>query len=298
MTIKEQIKRLTRIIGRLTRVNYEESSSLINYLEGATDGYLNTISLRTLQRDIRLIEDIWGIKIEHKKHKGYYISEKLDFAKEYDALLRSFELLSRIDNDSVLQQYVISEHRLPSIGENFHLLLSAIRNNLVVEFDYELYRQEKNIKHYVIEPYFLKESQHRWYLVGYTQSQNMLTFSVERITSIVVMREKFRRKELDIANLYNTTFGIWIDERLPIERIVLRYSSLDGNFIKSLPMHHSQKIVSESDTHITIELTLRVTNDFVMELLSRSSSIEILEPLSLRKRFEQIFASALVRNRC
>ena len=48
-----------------------------------------------------------------------------------------------------------------------------------------------------------------------------------------------------------------------------------------------------------VEVTLRpkITNDFVMSLLSRSSSIEILAPQSLNDRMNAIWAAALERNK-
>lgn len=78
---------------------------------------------------------------------------------------------------------------------------------------------------------------------------------------------------------------------------MVRYNKLDGAFIKSLPLHSSQHIISEDDCSVTIGLRLRVTNDFVMALLARSRSIEVLEPLSLRQRMESIYKEALLRNK-
>lgn len=297
MKIQEQIRRLVRIVGRLSQRDYEPSESLIQYLEERSDGSVESISMRTLQRDIKLIEDIFGIKIEHKKGYGYHISETLDFANEYDALLRGFELQSRIDKDSILQKFVVADHRLPNIGESFHSILSAIKECKIIEFDYVLYRQDGVEKHHIIEPYILKESQLRWYLIGRNKDQKLLTFSVERIRNIVVRGGKFKRQDIDVRNMFAHSFGIWVDEDIPIERVVLRFDALDGSFVKSLPLHPSQKIVIEDDEHLTIELRLRITNDFVMALLSRSRSIEVVEPLTLRKRLENIYSEALSRHR-
>ena len=63
-----------------------------------------------------------------------------------------------------------------------------------------------------------------------------------------------------------------------MEEIVLKYDSVDGAFVKTLPLHHSQQILSEDETGITVKLRLRITNDFVMELLSRSRSVEVVAP--------------------
>nr|WP_239416251.1 WYL domain-containing protein [Bacteroides sp. An322] len=39
-------------------------------------------------------------------------------------------------------------------------------------------------------------------------------------------------------------------------------------------------------------------NDFVMELLSRSRSLEVISPLHLRERVRSIYEEALKRNEC
>jgi hypothetical protein len=45
-----------------------------------------------------------------------------------------------------------------------------------------------------------------------------------------------------------------------------------------------------------VQVHLRVTNDFVMELLSRSRSLTVIAPDSLRERVRAIYEAALKRN--
>lgn len=49
--------------------------------------------------------------------------------------------------------------------------------------------------------------------------------------------------------------------------------------------------------YVEVTLRLKITNDFVMTLLSRSSSIEILAPQSLKDRMYDIWTAALGRNK-
>ena len=49
--------------------------------------------------------------------------------------------------------------------------------------------------------------------------------------------------------------------------------------------------------YVEVTLRLKITNDFVMALLSLSSSIEILAPQSLKDRISAIWAAALERNK-
>lgn len=45
-----------------------------------------------------------------------------------------------------------------------------------------------------------------------------------------------------------------------------------------------------------VTLRLKITNDFVVALLSRSSSVEILAPQSLKDRMNDIWTAAPGRN--
>ncbi|MDR1950885.1 MAG: WYL domain-containing protein [Bacteroidales bacterium] len=62
-----------------------------------------------------------------------------------------------------------------------------------------------------------------------------------------------------------------------------------------MPLHHSQTITYKKDCAI-ISFYIRPTVDFVMELLHYSESVEIIKPLSLRKRFFEIYRKAMKRN--
>ncbi|MBP3750816.1 MAG: WYL domain-containing protein, partial [Prevotella sp.] len=88
----------------------------------------------------------------------------------------------------------------------------------------------------------------------------------------------------------------WNDPKMPIEDIELSYDALDGRFLKSVPLHHSQRILVDNDEEFRISLRLRITNDFVMELLSRSRSLTVIRPQSLRERVRKVYEEALKRN--
>ena len=120
---------------------------------------------------------------------------------------------------------------------------------------------------------------------------------MERISRVELKISKFKpKKTKDILHIFDDSFGIWADENMPVEDIVIRYDKLDSRFVKSMPLHSSQYIIEENENSLTIGLQLRITNDFVMALLARSRSMEVIAPLSLRQRVEDIYLEALKRN--
>ena len=125
----------------------------------------------------------------------------------------------------------------------------------------------------------------------------MRVYALERISRVELKISKFKpKKTKDILQIFDNSFGIWADENMPVEDIVIRYDKLDSRFVKSMPLHSSQHIIEEDENSLTIGLRLRITNDFVMALLARSRSMEVIAPLSLRQRVEEIYQEALKRN--
>ena len=146
-------------------------------------------------------------------------------------------------------------------------------------------------------PHYLKESNQRWYLLAYDGAV-MKTFGVDRIRSLDVLEDKMfeRNTDINVADLFRDCYGLWNDPSMPVEDIELRYDALDGRFVKSAPIHHSQRILADTPDELRISLRLRITNDFVMELLSRSRSLEVIKPQHLRERIRHVYEEALKRN--
>ncbi|MCD8288260.1 MAG: WYL domain-containing protein [Porphyromonadaceae bacterium] len=298
------IRRLAIIVAKLSQSgdNYISAQDLIDHVNRKMQWHCagtTNCTQRTLQRDFKTIEELFGITICYSKSRGYHIAERNDIPSFYANLLLNFEMLNAIDRDSVVQRYVLADHRRPATQANIADMLDAIRNRYKVEFDYTLFRKGNAVVSKQIEPHYLKESQQRWYLVGYDTDNKLKTFAIDRISLFRINAdERFtRRTDIDVPALFRESFGIWNDPQMPIDEIILRYDAVDGAFIKTFPLHTSQEIIEETADNITIRLHLRITNDFVMELLSRSSSVEVLNPLSLRRQLYDIYVNAIQRNK-
>ena len=296
-----QLRRMAVIIAKVSDGRRLKPSDLLDSVRhsmSVVDDRDEDVSLRTLQRDIATIDELFHITIKCDASGYYHVAERDGISDEYESLLLNFELLSSIDSDSLLQKYVLSEHHRPAFRVDISEVLNAIRNCHPVEFDYTLFRHGNKMIRKSVEPYFLKESQQRWYLVGYDSDGKLKTFGMDRIFSLSVLCDRtFRRKDdIDIPALFRECYGIWNDPATPVEEIILKYDAVDGAFVKTLPLHSSQEIVSESSESVTVRVRLRITNDFVMALLARSRSVEVISPLHLRRRLHDIYAASLLRN--
>ena len=294
------IRRIVRVTNKLSSTcAVLRKEELLKFVSQGLGGNDKGVTIRTLQRDFEVISEIFDIKIGYsKERRGYCVISRGKAACEYEKLLQNFELLSRIDDDSLVS-CIQTEYRLPPIKDSFHDILFAIRERCVIEIMYEHYRNDNCIRQHTLFPHLLKESQHRWYVIGYNEAEELRVYALERIKGVNILKyRKFRPEPIEeIKRLFAECYGIWVDNKLEVEDIVIKYDKLDGSFVKSLPLHHTQRVLEEDENSVTIGLQLRITNDFVMALLARSRSIEIIKPISLRQRVYNTLCDAVERNR-
>ena len=301
MSQLESIKRMLVIISKVkSGRKYCSQQALLNEVNESMDirGY-REVSGKTLERDFRHIEESFGLTIGFDAGRGCYAIKEDGSNREerLEELLFNFDLLNELDSNSPLRSYVLAEHHRPPRSNIMLLLLSAIREQHPIQFTYEDYRKATVYPVECAYPHYLKESQGRWYLLAFNNS-TLKTYAIERINDLSIFEtETFtRRMTIDVAELFRDCYGIWNDERMPIEDIELSYSPLDGRFLKTLPLHPSQQILVDNDQEFRITLRLRITNDFVMALLARSTSLTVLKPESLRDRVRDVYREALRRH--
>lgn len=279
---------------------YVSVESLISYLNLQMEirGYEIGISQRTLQRDIKDILSMFEVEIRNYRGRGYYIADRpVDNDVRYEELLTNFDLLTSLNHESQTAGFIIPEHHRPKGSDSIPILIKAIKDCSVLKLDYRLVRKDDKVISKTVKPHFLKESLGLWYLLALDENNNLRLYAIDRISNILILDECFKRDEsIDPDNLFLHSYGIWDDPNIPIEEVELSYSPLDGKFIKSMPLHSSQEILVDNDEEFRILLHIRITNDFVMALLARSTSLTVIRPLSLLKRINEIYRNALKRN--
>lgn len=303
--MKQNMSRIVRYLLILYKLKgrspYVDSNELVDYLkyQMSVRGYVAGISVRTIQRDIKEILEIFGVDIRHRKGYGYYIAERDEDPQfRYEELLMNFDLLTALDTECHSRGYIIPEHHRPIGSDNIPQILEAIKNNCEIYFDYTLVRKNNAVISPIVKPYFLKESLGLWYLVGVDGENKLKTYGVDRISKLQVLDREFKRDgSIDPDKLFKDCFGIWDDPDSPIEEIELSYSELDGKFLKNNPLHSSQTILADTPDEFRIRLRLKITKDFIMALLSRSASLTVIKPESLRVKIRDIYEKAFERNK-
>ena len=254
------------------------------------------ISLRTFQRDLQYIRQSYKIDIEYNAKDNTYAIVSDEREDRQNRMLEAFDTLQALQLSDRLSRFIFFDPRQPKGTEKLYEIIQAIEEAKEVVFSYQkpidAFPLEKNC-----HPYALKEFKNRWYLIALDQKdQQVKTFSLERLTDLRVLKKKFvfpQNKDWEAS--FQHCFGIMKAKEEQPTKVLLSFHPFQGNYIKAMPLHSSQRILVDDETQLKVELKVYLTEDFIMELLSYGDRVEVLEPLALRKELKSRLGNALAK---
>ena len=113
-----------------------------------------------------------------------------------------------------------------------------------------------------------------------------MIYSLDRILTFdILANDKFKMPDSFNPNeFFSEYYGVIIDEEQTVEEIKLKVSAAQANYLRSLPMHHSQQEIEKSSEFSIFRMIVKPTYDFQQEILKNGEDIEVLEPLWLRNK--------------
>lgn len=299
MSKKQFLKRYSLIINKL-RKKASSFEEIQKYLaeQSINDEENYEISIRTFQREIKEIASTHGIEITYNRSEGVYEIVYDDNEERNERLMESFEIIDALKISTHLSNHLILEKRKPLGTNHMNYLIHAIKSRNEISFSYQKYwEEEQDFTQRKVQPLALKEARYRWYLVAKDLKDNRIkTFGLDRITQLEITKSRFEMSEnFNPEETFQHSFGIINEDHKAPQKIVLSFSFEQGKYIKSLPLHHSQKELINDEEEYRIELVLHPTYDFVMELLSIGVEVKVLEPESLKKEMIEKLEATLMR---
>ena len=275
---------LVDTIYRAGRITYEE----INEKWLDQDMNDKPIPLRTFHKWRIAVEDMFGLVIECERKGGYHYyienSEEIKRGGLRNWLLSTISVSNLLLGSQYLKDRILLED-VPSGQEYLAIILDAMKTNNQIRITYQSYKREES-NTFVAHPYCVKMFKQRWYMLAFCPYYNkMKTYALDRIIDIWKLDgETFEMPNgFDSEEYFANYYGIISGTGTDLYTVKLKLSKKQANYLRSLPLHKTQKEVERTEEYSIFTLQLCPVFDFQQEILSMGEEVEVLEPIWLRK---------------
>lgn len=283
MSKRESLNRYVLIVNLLRRrpASFPDIIEMLKK-ESNFQGYNFTMSKRTFQRDCEDIAQLFNIEIAYDRPANRYYIKYDENSKANERIMEAFDTFNSLKLRERLSDFIFFENRRPAGTEYMQDLIKAIEGEITINIVYERFGQADSFE-ILVEPYALKEFKNRWYLVGKDSVREKIrTYGLDRIQSIEFSNTKFTHpKSFNFNEYFKYCFGIFIPPVIKPEKIVLSFTPQIGNYIRTMPLHESQEVITDSEQEFRISLYLCITPDFITEIRSYGRGVQVIKPKSL-----------------
>lgn len=284
------------------------------------------IKKRQLFEDIKFMESSqgWSIPLERIKdgRKVYYRYENSDFSinkqpmneLEAEKLKSALMVLSRFKgmpqfewvNELILklqEAFKLESHNREIISfdtneylKNIHLLgdlFNAILYKKVLRVEYQSFKSN-SIATFEIHPYYLKQFNNRWFLIGNRfEFENLTNLALDRIISFTETNKMYQDSTIDFNDYFEDVIGVSIPPESSVAKIILKASNELTPYILTKPIHGSQKRISDNDEGFTFSIEVIPNHELEKLILSFGEGLKVVEPISFKERIRERLVSSL-----
>lgn len=290
------IRRYTLEIEKIKRGQLPSFEEIKEYLHN--HGF--EVGDRTIQRDIEQIRFEFGVEIKYNRDKnGYYIDYENSI--NIESFFRFLEIVNTAEllTESLIESKDSLKHISFDTGgglkgiENLKPLLKAIKDNRKITFSHLNFHTNK-VRKYTLKPYLLREYHNRWYVIGLIGGLNEFrTFGLDRIENLEVKPEVFKRDDnLNPVDFFHQTIGI-VYSSSSVHKVILSFTSAQGKYIKTLPWHTSQSILTDNEQEFRISLDVVINYELIQQILKHGETVKVIEPEWLVGEIKEILNRTL-----
>jgi predicted DNA-binding transcriptional regulator YafY len=160
-------------------------------------------------------------------------------------------------------------------------LYDAIKSRTALMMRYKPFDREEFSG--VISPYLLKEYDDRWYLYAQFHEKGKLrTYGLERITQLQATLQDYRPAQaFDPEQYFRDIIGVTLKSGSHSKKIVFDVFGNTIQYIKTKPLHHSQKLIEEGKGHARFSIQVIPNFELETKFLSLGEFVRVLQPKSL-----------------
>lgn len=247
---------------------------------------------RNFHRHRETIQEMFGIDIVCNRTTKEYSIQGLDEANGAGMrswLMNTFAINNMVNLGGGMEERILFE-TIPEGTRYLSTIVNAMRDGKQLYISYQNFvRPEPHS--FLLAPYCLKLSKRRWYVIGkpddHPEEADPRVYSLDRVKELTATDKTFKMpKDFKASKFFANQFGV--DRRITeAERIKVKMSAYDANYMRTLPIHGSQFELERNDEYSIFGFYVAPTYDFIQELRKFGSTLEVLEPAHLRDEFKE-----------
>lgn len=287
----------------------EACSYALYDMEGISKG----VSVRTIQNDIQIMRSDklgYNAPIEVYDHKYYRYADPeycimnmpmsqndLEVMQEAVDILRQFEdfdqfsemqdVVGRLQDKLSVSKY----NRKPIIHFDsvsnlkglklLNPIYNYIAHKQTVRIMYKSFTATESTE-YIMFPYLLKEFRNRWFVFG-SRADDMVLFNLalDRIESIEAVNVCYKENpEFDTEHFFDNVIGVSKNINYSPRRVKFWASEEQSKYIKTKPLHKSQKLIYENpeDGSCIFRIVVCLNYELYSVLMSYGPGVRVLSP--------------------
>ena len=168
---------------------------------------------------------------------------------------------------------------------HFSALLQAILTKRVLKLKYTPYGKDSFTVN--IYPYHLKQFNDRWYLIaqaiGYVSYAH---YALDRIDGFEEIALPYREADCDFSEYFDDVIGVTVPDE-DAEDIIIKVTGKRFNYIRTKPLHLSQRVLEEDKGYAIISINVKVNKELESLILSFGDDMEVISPASFRTRIAE-----------
>lgn len=301
---------------RNTKVRWSLRSLLEAINNWLVENYLEGISKRTLQEDLKYLKEVESAPIIMYKDgnanffkyedPGFSIKEKPVSEQDADNIRKAVNVLKQLRGLGIGDELAETIQRLEQkveLGSELSKRFIQFEQNKLYAGNtwladiYNILSQEKVIKLtykpfaadvpmvFHIHPYLLKQFNGRWYLIGWCEERTFIgVYPLDRFVDARVSGKEFIKNSNISSSLKKEhLFGVTIPNGGNPEKVVLRFTPQRADYFLTKPFAPIVEKNINADKSVEVTMTLFLNRELEAAILGFGSDVEVLAPVGLKQ---------------
>lgn len=274
--------------GPISKAEIEErwSRASIN------DDHRSTIAKSSFYHMKKEIEELFGVDIQMNGRGEFFIKDTFDDDNDlHQWILTGLAIGNTLDEYGSVRGRIQYE-KIPGGTQYLHTMADAMQSNCRVIIRYGSFVHEP--REFIFSPYAMRIYKQRWYAIGESSAHpgDTRVYAFDRFMQVSLTSSHFTVPDgFRVEHFFKNCYGVTVGTNEEVQDIVVRIAKSGVPYLRTLPLHHSQKEINTTPEYSDFQFHLVPNFEFTQEILSRGAEAEVLAPESYRLKIAQTIAA-------